>query len=92
MEEVYAYSQLLGRLLEWHGGLNTPRKNSPIVRALDTEGEYWLTEVRRLLIEGPVSAILDVLEAYIFFDSVCRGRKEKEKLYRGDASQRTNEL
>jgi len=75
-EEILAYSQLLARLLEWHGGLNTPRKNSPIVRALDTEGKYWLREVKLLLTDNLLSAIPDLLDAYIFFDSVCRGRRD----------------
>lgn len=75
-EEVYSYSQLLGRLLEWYGGLNIPRENSSIVRALDAEGGYWLTEVRRLLVDAPVSAVPDLLEAYIFLDSACRGRRD----------------
>ncbi len=75
-EEVYAYSRLLGRSLECHGGLNAPRSNSAIVRALDAEGVYWLTEVRRILVDDPVSMMPDLLEAYIFFDSICRGRKD----------------
>ncbi len=75
-EEVVAYSQLLGRLLEWHGGLDSPRNNSRIVRALDAEGRHWLTEVRRLLTDGPLPAIPELLDAYIFFHSVCRGWRD----------------
>lgn len=77
-EEAFAYCQLLGKLLERHGGLNTPRENSPTVRALDAEGKYWLTEVKQLLIDGPLSSIPELLEAYIFFNSICRSRRDTD--------------
>lgn len=89
-EAVYAYSQLLARLLEWHGGLNMPRENSATVRALDAEGEYWLTATKRLLTDGPLAAIPDLLEAYTFIHRVCRGWDDTAfyKEVRVDAMQR----
>lgn len=77
-DEVYAYYILMGKCFERFGGLNNPRENMPVIRALDRQAEYWLTEVERLLSVGPISAVPDLLEAYQFINLICRHNRAAE--------------
>lgn len=77
-EEVYAYHLLLGKYFERYGALDSPRANTPVVRMLDRQADYWLQEVERLLCEAPVKQIPELIDAYRFISIASRRRNATE--------------
>lgn len=82
VDEICGYQMFLCKMFERSGGFDLPRKTNDSIREIQTQGQIWLQNVKRIMekiiashddAELALNSMPRLIDSYDFFFRVCNG-------------------